>query len=134
MADEKAPKAKVEFEAAGTQTPKSAAQAPKAEEPAVKVEADAGAGAQGGQPGTADGVASITARIQAWVHQTFPGNEHAFWGGVCGFIVALVFFALGIWRTLVILVLVLAGVAIGQLRDGKTKVIDAIRQLFSSNR
>ena len=66
-----------------------------------------------------------------WLRRTFPGNEHAVVGGVAGLICALLLFAIGIWRTIVIVVLMFAGVAIGQISDGDPKIIRAIGRIFS---
>ena len=52
--------------------------------------------------------------IQAWIHDHFPGHENAFIGGVCGLLTAILFFNLGFWRTLILIILVIVGVAIGQ--------------------
>lgn len=138
MADEKTPKPTIE-----TTVPERSASAPAPVSVAVASEPEPDVSAAASETASADAqpsastpapALSFTERVTAWVHSTFPGNEHAFWGGVCGLVVALTFFAIGLWRTIVILVLVLAGVAIGQVRDGKTGVVDALRHFFSSNR
>lgn len=72
-------------------------------------------------------------RVFSWVRRTFPGHENAFWGGVCGMLAAIVFFAIGFWRTVVIVVLVIAGVALGQVLDGDSKIVEAARRIFSRN-
>ena len=80
-----------------------------------------------------DAVRDGSARLFAWVRRTFPGHVHAFWGGVLGFLAAVLFLILGLWRALVIVVLVLVGVAAGQALDGDSKIMDLVRRLFSSN-
>ena len=72
-------------------------------------------------------------RLFAWVRRTFPGHEHAFWGGVLGFVAAILFLVLGLFKALVILALVIVGVAVGQALDGDSKIMDLVRRLFSRN-
>lgn len=69
-----------------------------------------------------------------WVHKTFPGHENAFYGAILALIVALLVFIIGVWRTLLLVILVVAGIAIGQVFDGNPKIINAIRGLFESDR
>lgn len=69
-----------------------------------------------------------------WVKRTFPGREHAFYGAIIALLVALLVFAIGVWRVLFIGLLVFVGIAVGQLLDGDPKIISAIRDLFSSDR
>ncbi len=73
------------------------------------------------------------AHVTGWVSRTFPGNEKAFWGGVCGLVVALAIFAFGPWRTLLVVALVVMGVAVGQLLDGKPTIVNLVRRVFSRN-
>lgn len=82
--------------------------------------------------GPADAAAGF-ARVSAWVSRTFPGHENAFWGGVCGLLVALVLLTLGILKTAILVVLVVAGIAVGQLVDGDPKLIRALQRIFSNN-
>ncbi len=72
--------------------------------------------------------------VSEWVHRTFPGHEYAFWGGVIAVLVALLVFAIGIGRVIFIAVLVVVGVAVGQVIDGDPKMINAIRDLIDSDR
>ena len=74
-----------------------------------------------------------SARLFAWVRRTFPGHEHAFWGGVLGFVAAILFLVLGLFKALVIVLLVIVGVAAGQALDGDSKIMDLVRRLFSNN-
>lgn len=119
MADEKDRKPKVEVEQ-GEKGPGAAAEAAPKADTAPKADADAGAALRG-----------AGSRVRSWVGATFPGNENAFWGGVAGLVAALVLIAIGPWYAFVIAVLVLAGVAVGQLADGDPKIINALRRLFS---
>lgn len=72
-------------------------------------------------------------RMGGWVSRTFPGHEHAFWGGVLGLLVAVLVFWIGILQALVVAVIVLIGVALGQVADGDPKIINLIRRFFASN-
>ena len=102
------------------------------------------AGDAGGKDGAAKGSQSSGAssagsaqagfsRVSAWVGKTFPGHENAFWGGVFGLVAAVVLLAFGILKTLVVAVLVVAGIAVGQLADGDPKLIRALQRFFSNN-
>ena len=113
MADEKTPRPKIELEG-------------KEERPAA-AEPDDGSYTVG------EAVRDGSARLFAWVRRTFPGHEHAFWGGVLGFLAAILFLVLGLFRALVIIALVVVGVAIGQALDGDSKIMDLFRRLFSGN-
>ena len=86
--------------------------------------------------GASDEGASAKARpsLTAWVRRTFPGHVHAFWGAVVAVVVALLTFAIGLPRMLLIAILVLIGIALGQVLDGDPKIIRTIRDLFSSDR
>lgn len=72
--------------------------------------------------------------ITGWVRRTFPGHVHAFWGAVLAIVVALLTFAIGLPRMLVIAILVVIGIALGQVLDGDPKIIRTIRDLFSGDR
>lgn len=92
--------------------------------------------AKGPQPSGASSAGSEQAgfsRVSAWVGKTFPGHENAFWGGVFGLVAAVVLLAFGILKTLIVAVLVVAGIAVGQLADGDPKLIRALQRLFSNN-
>lgn len=115
MAEEKTPKPRVDL---GDR-----------ERPPAAPPADGGA--KGPEPDST--LREGASRVFSWVRRTFPGHEKAFWGGVCGLLAAIVFFAIGFWRTLVIVVLVVVGVAVGQMLDGDSKIVEAVRRLFSRN-
>lgn len=68
-------------------------------------------------------------RAVTWFDVTFPHSRHAVIGGVCGLVIALLLFAIGIPKTLVIVVLVVAGVAVGQYLDGDPKLIRLFQSL-----
>lgn len=69
-----------------------------------------------------------------WVHRTYPGHEHAFWGGVIALLVAVLGFIIGPLRLLLVIILVVVGVAIGQVLDGDPKIIRLVRGLFDNDR
>lgn len=89
--------------------------------------------AASGDSGAAGSAAAGFSRVSAWVGKTFPGHENAFWGGVFGLVAAVVLLAFGILKTLIVVVLVVAGIAVGQLVDGDPKLIRALQRLFSNN-
>lgn len=124
---DRTPKAKVEL---GTPAP-----APKAQtDDGAKGKAGAGAAAGSGTAGSGtDPAAAGFSHVSAWVSKTFPGHENAFWGGVLGLLAAIVLLAFGIFKTLILVVLVMAGIAVGQLVDGDPKLIRALQRLFSNN-
>lgn len=68
--------------------------------------------------------------LRAWLHETFPGHENAVVWGFVGFLVALLFFIIGFWRTLLVILLVAVGVAFGQVLDGDPRIINTLRGLF----
>lgn len=121
--DSKTPKAKVELKGDSLVPATKSAQGSQAG-------ADAGAGAPGGEKTPAD-AAAYTKRVSSWVSRTFPGHEKAFWGGVCGLLVALILFAIGLLRTIIVVVLVGLGIALGQMADGDPKLVKIVRKFFS---
>ena len=74
------------------------------------------------------------AAVDGWVSAHFGGHVHAFWGAVIALVVAILTFAIGFFRTAFIIILVVAGIAIGQVFDGDPKIIGIIRDLFRSDR
>ena len=122
MTDEKTPKPKIEL---GDKDAHAAG--PGAAQGVDKKAADDGSYTVG------EAVRDGAGRLFGWVRRTFPGHEHAFWGGVIGFLAAVLFLVLGLWRALVIVVLVVIGVAAGQALDGDSKIMDLMRHLFSRN-
>lgn len=87
----------------------------------VSVEADTPAGIESAQ--------NWIQRINAWLNTAFPTNKNAVLGGIAGLLVACLFFALGFWKTLFIVILVLIGVAVGQIADGDPKLVRTITKL-----
>lgn len=119
MADEKTPRPKIELDSRG-ESPERPASGPEGQD-------------DDGSYTVGEAVRDGSARLTAWVRRTFPGHEHAFWGGVLGFLAAILFLVLGLFRALVIIALVVVGVAIGQALDGDSKIMDLFRRLFSGN-
>lgn len=124
---DKAPKPKVEL---GTPVPAPKTQTEDKEQ--GKEQGKAG-NAASGDSGAAGSAQAGFSRVSAWVSKTFPGHENAFWGGVLGLVAAVVLLAFGILKTLIVVVLVMAGIAVGQLADGDPKLIRALQRLFSNN-
>lgn len=94
----------------------------------------AGKKAEGGFDGSATEAFKDGAhRVNGWVSNTFPGHEHAFWGGVLGALLAILIFWVGIVKALGVAVLVVVGIAFGQVADGDPKIINLLRRFFTSN-
>lgn len=72
--------------------------------------------------------------LKAWMAKTFPGNEHVVAGGLIGFLIALFVFVVGIWRTLIIALFVLVGVATAQYLDGDPKILKSLHRFIMSRR
>lgn len=71
--------------------------------------------------------------VKGWVARSFPHQEHAFWGGVLGLLVALLIFWIGFLKSLFVIICVVIGVAIGQYIDGNPVVVRAVRKFFGDN-
>jgi len=103
-------------------------------EPARAAQPDAQASAA---PVTTDGATcdkapqrGACARFSSWFSSAFPHSRNAVIGGVCGLVVALLLFTIGLFKTLVIAVLVTIGVACGQYADGDPKLVNLVRELM----
>lgn len=123
---EKKPKLTIEPESAGAPTDGGPIPAQN-----VKVEpgpdaTDSGASSTFEQPTSDNPLKGAT----SWVRRTFPGHEHAFYGGIAGLLIAILIFTLGLFQTIAIVLLIVAGVAVGQVIDGDPKIIKAVRSLF----
>lgn len=70
----------------------------------------------------------------AWFKRTFPGHENSVIFGLIGLVAAILLFVVGVWRTLIITLFVVTGVAIGQVVDGDPKILRALQRLFSERR
>ena len=69
-------------------------------------------------------------RLSIWFATTFPHSRNAVLGGICGLVVALLLFSVGLFKTLVIALLVPIGVACGQYADGDPKLVNLVRELM----
>ena len=69
-------------------------------------------------------------RLSTWFATTFPHSRNAVLGGICGLVVALLLFSIGLLKTLVIALLVTIGVACGQYADGDPKLVNLVRELM----
>ena len=69
-------------------------------------------------------------RLSTWFATTFPHSRNAVLGGICGLVVALLLFSVGLLKTLVIALLVTIGVACGQYADGDPKLVNLVRELM----
>ena len=72
------------------------------------------------------------AHIDWWLKHNFPGHEYAVSFGFLGLITAILLFLVGFWRTLLVVILVTLGVAIGQKFDGDPKIFTFFHNLFRS--
>lgn len=90
--------------------------------------ADAGTGAAGAPKQKAHPVEAV----QSWIHATFPGHENAVLCGFAGFLIALLLFIIGFWETLLLVLCITVGVALGQQLDGDPKIIAFFRSLLGS--
>jgi len=130
MAESETPKAPVPtFEPADEAA--SQQDAPKA---AVKVvEANEG-GEKGKDKGAEKGAQpeGVTTRLVAAVREAVPGHEHTVIGLLVGLVVAILIFAVGFWRTLLIVLFATAGAAVGQYLDGDPKIIRAVQSFFTN--
>ncbi len=70
--------------------------------------------------------------VQSWIHATFPGHENAVLCGFAGFLVALLLFIIGFWATLLLVLCITIGVAIGQELDGDPKIVTFFKNLLGS--
>ena len=70
-----------------------------------------------------------TTKLVSWLGDALPRNRYAVVGGAFGLALALLLFAIGLLKTLVIAALVLGGVACGQYLDGDPKLIKLIQHL-----
>ena len=109
-------------------TPGQPAAAPRVQDAPQRPAAEPQPPAQGPAPSTPQ--PSVPARLSRWFAQTFPTSQNAVIGGLVGLLLALLLFTIGILKTLVIAVLVVAGVAVGQYLDGDAKLIRIVQNLM----
>lgn len=82
----------------------------------------------------ADKASSRAERIASWFSRTFPGSEHAVFGGLIGLLAAILIFVVGIGKTLVVALMVLVGVTLGQCLDGNPRIVNAVRRVIEKYR
>lgn len=75
-------------------------------------------------------------KATTWLDKTFPGKSNAILFAFCGLLAAIAFIAIGFWRSLLLIIFVVAGYAFGQSLDGKPTIINFVKRtlkdLFSS--
>ncbi|MBN2078807.1 MAG: DUF2273 domain-containing protein [Spirochaetes bacterium] len=69
-------------------------------------------------------------QIAEWIREN-PGTTV---GITCGFLVGILLFTIGWWKTLIVIALVLAGYVIGKSRDENVSPVDQIMGFFRRNR
>ena len=72
--------------------------------------------------------------VVQWFEQLFPGHAHAVIFGLLGFLVAILLFIIGFWKTLLIVILVVIGTSIGQALDGDPKLINMVKHIWFNTR
>jgi len=82
-------------------------------------------------PSQREQAASAARGPLAWLSRTFPGHEHAVFGGLVGLLVAVSVFVFGFWRTLFVAALVVVGVAVGQYLDGDARIVRVLRRIIA---
>ena len=129
MTKGKAPVPQIEQD--NTAQPNKQSQAP-AGEPKIRVDVSAD---------TADTIDAVDADehpsegdLKSSLIALFVGHEHAILGGIAGLVIAFLMFTIGFWKTLFITLLVVVGVAIGQLIDGDPKIINVLRRFIDALR
>lgn len=65
-----------------------------------------------------------------WFKRTFHGHEHTIIFGVLGFVAAIIYLFFDFFQSLVVVIFVLVGVALGQKVDGDPKIINFVKRLF----
>ena len=105
----------------------SAADTTSTQPTAAQPSGDAAQPASGSEPAAQPGA---FARASRWLDETFPNGRNAVLGGVTGLVVALLLFAIGVLKTLVIAILVVVGVACGQYLDGDPKIVRFVQNLM----
>lgn len=114
------------------------AQGDKAEQDERAPQAETGASAAAAANSATDATGAAPepgafVRASQWLDQTFPHSRNAVLGGLCGLAVAILLFTIGIFKTLVIAILVVAGVALGQFADGDPKLVHIVEKLIKKH-
>lgn len=72
--------------------------------------------------------------LMSWFRESFPNKPYTVLGAAIGLIVALLIFAIGLIKTLFVVICVALGVAVGQYLDGNPKLITFIKHIISDGR
>lgn len=73
---------------------------------------------------------NVLAQIVQWFRTTFPGHENTVMFGLLGALAAVIFLLFDLYHTIIFVVFIVIGVAIGQKFDGKPTIIRFIKRLF----
>lgn len=68
-----------------------------------------------------------------WFQTMFAGHTNACLGGLVGFLIAILVFAIGILKTLFVVLCVFVGIGIGQYLDGDPKIVALVSKLFGND-
>ena len=79
-------------------------------------------------------VPAATRGFSAWLTLNFPGHEHTALGAFTGLVLALLVFAIGVWRVVFIAAMVTGGAVIGSFFDGESGIRRAIRRLLGGSK
>lgn len=85
-------------------------------------------------PAPVASVPAATRGFSAWLTLNFPGYEHTALGAFTGLVLALLVFAIGVWRVVFIAAMVTGGAVIGSFFDGESGIRRAIRRLLGGNK
>ena len=80
-----------------------------------------------------DGLHDAAQKAADWLNDIVPGHGNTILFGIVGLILALLVFEIGVWRSFVVLVLVVGGMTFGQYLDGDPKILRFIRDLLKKD-
>jgi len=78
-----------------------------------------------------DSAAEAARKAADWLNRFVPGHGNTILFGIVGLLLALLVFKIGVWRSFVVLVLVVGGMAFGQYLDGDPKILRLFRDLLN---
>lgn len=85
-------------------------------------------------PAPVASVPAATRGFSAWLTLNFPGYEHTALGAFTGLVLALLVFAIGVWRVVFIAAMITGGAVIGSFFDGESGIRRAIRRMLGGNK
>lgn len=134
----RAPKAKVAPEGTAEKDGGTAAMPEPESEPTYETDSSSESGQASRSPheqgeATRDAVKDGVASATSWLDGLFPGHGNAALFAILGFVAAILVFSVGFWRTVLIVILVVVGIAIGQKLDGDPKIIRWFSQHIGKN-